>query len=162
MGCQEIQCAIHIKISVSAFVFLSLSVNKLLPSTVSTESRVEGEGQGGSEYLPGEVCTYPGGGGECKWTLTIHCKPRIRNKKRRPSRTDCSHCRQRRYQSSSSDLENKTSTSRLRQLCDDGSDTDLIENNGVAPEWRCNLFSSDSIVFNENSITSVITELLQR
>ena len=31
-----------------------------------------------------------------------------------------------------------------------------IENNGVAPDWGHSLFSSDSIVFNENSIASVI------
>ena len=37
----------------------------------------------------------------------------------------------------------------LQQLCDDSSNSVLIENNGVTPEWGCNLFSSDSIVFNE-------------
>ena len=47
-------------------------------------------------------------------------------------------------------------------LFDDASHSVLIENNGVAPDWACNLFSSDSIVFNENSIASVIAELLQR
>ena len=40
----------------------------------------------------------------------------------------------------------------LGQICDDASDTVLIENNGVAPDWGCNTFSSDIIVFNENSI----------
>ena len=45
---------------------------------------------------------------------------------------------------------------------DDASDTVLIENNGVAPEWGCNPFSSNSIVFNENSITSLIAEFSQR
>ena len=55
-----------------------------------------------------------------------------------------------------------TSELTLRQLCDDASDTILIENIGGAPEWSCNPFSSDSIVFNENSIASVIAELLQR
>ena len=47
----------------------------------------------------------------------------------------------------------------LRQLCDDACDSVLIENNGVAPEWVCNPFSSDSTVFNENRIASVIAEL---
>ena len=47
----------------------------------------------------------------------------------------------------------------LRQLCDDASDTALIENNGVTAEWGCNPFSSDFIVFNESSIASVITQL---
>ena len=47
-------------------------------------------------------------------------------------------------------------------LFDDASHSVLIENNGVAPDWACNLFSSDSIVFNENRIASVIAELLQR
>ena len=46
-------------------------------------------------------------------------------------------------------------------LFDDASHSILIENNGVAPDWACNLFSSDSIVFNENRIASVIAELLQ-
>ena len=47
----------------------------------------------------------------------------------------------------------------LQQLCDDTSDTVVIENNGVTPEWGCNPFSCDSIIFNENSITSVIAAL---
>ena len=51
------------------------------------------------------------------------------------------------------------SESTLQQLCDDTSNTVLIENNGVTPEWGCNPFSSDSIVFNENSMASVITVL---
>ena len=42
-----------------------------------------------------------------------------------------------------------------RQRCD----TVLIENNGVAPEWVAILFWSDFIVFNENSIASIIAEL---
>ena len=50
----------------------------------------------------------------------------------------------------------------LQQLCNDTSDTVLIENNGVTSEWGDNPFLSDSIVFNENSIASVIAELLQR
>ena len=36
-----------------------------------------------------------------------------------------------------------------------------LENNGVTPEWGCNPFSSNSIVFNENSIASVIAEMSQ-
>ena len=51
--------------------------------------------------------------------------------------------------------------STLWQLCDDASNTVLIETNGVTPEWGCNPFLSNSIVFNENSITSVIKELSQ-
>ena len=31
----------------------------------------------------------------------------------------------------------------------------------ITPEWDCNPFLSDSIVFNENSIASVIAELSQ-
>ena len=49
----------------------------------------------------------------------------------------------------------QTSVSTLRQLCNDTSDSLLIENNGVAQEWDSNPFSSDYIVFNENRITSV-------
>ena len=41
----------------------------------------------------------------------------------------------------------QASASALRQLCND------------APEWSCNPFSSDSIDFNENRITSVMAEL---
>ena len=55
----------------------------------------------------------------------------------------------------------RASASMLRQLYDDASDTVLIENNGVAPNWGCNPFLSDFILSNENSITSIITELLQ-
>ena len=47
----------------------------------------------------------------------------------------------------------RASASMLRQLSDDASDTVLIENDGVAPDWGCNPFLSDSILFNENSIT---------
>ena len=50
----------------------------------------------------------------------------------------------------------QASVSTLRQLCDDASDSVLIENNGVAPEWGCYPFLSDSTDFNENRITSVI------
>ena len=32
----------------------------------------------------------------------------------------------------------QVSASTLRQRCDDASDTVLMENNGVAPEWGCN------------------------
>ena len=53
----------------------------------------------------------------------------------------------------------RASASTLLQLCDDASNTVLIANNGVAAEWGCNPFSSNSIVFNENSIASVITEM---
>ena len=51
------------------------------------------------------------------------------------------------------------SESKLRQLCDDARDTVLIENNGATSVWVCNLFSSDSIAFNDNSITIVTAEL---
>ena len=47
----------------------------------------------------------------------------------------------------------------LRQLCDDASNTVLIKNYGVTIDWGCNPFSSDSIVFNEKSVTSIIAEL---
>ena len=53
-------------------------------------------------------------------------------------------------------------TERQRQRCNEASDTALIENNGVTPKWVATPFWSDSIVFNENSITSIIAELLQR
>ena len=53
-------------------------------------------------------------------------------------------------------------TKRKRQLCDEANDSALLENNGVTSEWDSNPFSSESIVFNENKITSVIAELLQR
>ena len=56
----------------------------------------------------------------------------------------------------------RASASTLPQLCDDACYSVLIENNGVAPDLGCNPFSSDSIIFNENSIASVIAELLQR
>ena len=49
----------------------------------------------------------------------------------------------------------------LQQRCDDACDSVLIEYNGVAPEWGCNPFSSDSTVFNKNRIASVIAELSQ-
>ena len=49
----------------------------------------------------------------------------------------------------------------LQQLWDDATDTFLIESNGVIPEWGYNQFSTDSIVINENCITSIIAELSQ-
>ena len=52
--------------------------------------------------------------------------------------------------------------STLRQLCGDASDTVLIENNEVTRKWVATPFWSDSIVFNENRIASVIAELSQR
>ena len=55
----------------------------------------------------------------------------------------------------------KASESTLRQLCDDASDTVLVEHNGVTLDWGCNPFSSNSIVFNENSIASVVAEFSQ-
>ena len=51
--------------------------------------------------------------------------------------------------------------STLQQLIDDATNSVLIENNGVTPEWTCNPFLSDSIVFDENRIASVIVELSQ-
>ena len=50
-------------------------------------------------------------------------------------------------------------TKRQRQHCNDACDSVFIENNRVAPEWVRNPFSSDSTVFNENRITSVIAVL---
>ena len=52
-------------------------------------------------------------------------------------------------------------TKHLQQLCDDASDTVLIENNRIAWKWVAATFRIDSIVFNENNIASVIAELLQ-
>ena len=57
-------------------------------------------------------------------------------------------------------------TGKVREFCQSGkvgtlSDTAVIENNGVIPELDCNPFSSDPVVFNENSIASVIAELPQ-
>ena len=39
-------------------------------------------------------------------------------------------------------------TKRQRPRCDNASTSVLIESNGIAPEWGCNPFSSDPIVFN--------------
>ena len=46
-----------------------------------------------------------------------------------------------------------------RQHCDNASDTSLIENNRVAPEWGCNPFLSDSTVFLKKCVTSIIAVL---
>ena len=45
--------------------------------------------------------------------------------------------------------------STLRQLCDDASDTVFIENNGITRKGVANPFWSDSIAFNDSSITCV-------
>ena len=50
----------------------------------------------------------------------------------------------------------------LRQVCNDMSNSVLIANNGVTLEWGCIPFSSDSFVFNENRMASIIAELPQR
>ena len=47
------------------------------------------------------------------------------------------------------------------QYSDDIGNTAQIENNGLAPEWDCNPFSSNSIVFDQSSIASVIAALSQ-
>ena len=36
-----------------------------------------------------------------------------------------------------------------------------FDNSAVAPDWDCNPFLSDSILFNENIVASVIAELFQ-
>ena len=46
------------------------------------------------------------------------------------------------------------------QHSDDTCDSILIENNGFNPEWGCNPFLSDSIIFNENRIASIIAALM--
>ena len=46
----------------------------------------------------------------------------------------------------------KTSASMLQEICDDASNSVLIENNRVTAGWSCNSFSSVSIDFNENRI----------
>ena len=56
----------------------------------------------------------------------------------------------------------QASASALQQLCDDASDSVLIENNGVTWKWVTTPFWSDSIVCNENRIASIIAELSQR
>ena len=52
------------------------------------------------------------------------------------------------------------SASMLPELSNYACDSVLIENNGVAPEWGCNPFSSNAIGFNENSIPSVIASVV--
>ena len=56
-------------------------------------------------------------------------------------------------------------TKRQHQCCDNSAMRLVIQlslkNNGVIPEWGCNSFLSDTIVFNNSSITSVITESSQ-
>ena len=42
----------------------------------------------------------------------------------------------------------------LRQFCDDACNFVLIKIREVAPEWGCNLFSSDSTDFSEDKITN--------
>ena len=54
----------------------------------------------------------------------------------------------------------QASASMLRQLCDDACNFVFIENSGVAQKWVATPFWSDSIVFNENRIASVITALM--
>ena len=49
----------------------------------------------------------------------------------------------------------------LRQLCNDTSDSVLIEINGLTQIWVATPFWSNSIDFNENSIPSIIAELSQ-
>ena len=54
----------------------------------------------------------------------------------------------------------QASESMLRQLCDNASDSVLIENHRVTLDSGCKAFSSDFIVFNESSIASVIVALI--
>ena len=53
------------------------------------------------------------------------------------------------------------SVSTLRKFYDDTSDNVLIENNEVARKWVAAPIWSDSIVFSQNRITSLIAELSQ-
>ena len=53
----------------------------------------------------------------------------------------------------------QASASMLLQLCYDTNDTVLIDNNGVTRKWDATPFWSDSLVFNENTIVSIIAEL---
>ena len=53
----------------------------------------------------------------------------------------------------------QVSASTLQQLCNDASDSVLIDNNGDTQDWSSNIFSSDTVVFNENRVASVIAEL---
>ena len=52
----------------------------------------------------------------------------------------------------------QASPSMPRQLYDDASDSVLIEHNGVTPDWGCNTFSSNTVVFKDNRITSVMAK----
>ena len=52
----------------------------------------------------------------------------------------------------------QASKSTLRQLCDDASDTALIENNVMSRKWVATTLRNKSIVFNENGIASIIVE----
>ena len=49
-------------------------------------------------------------------------------------------------------------TKSQRQRCENS--VMMLENNGVTPEWGCNLFSSDSTVFNENRIANIIVRVV--
>ena len=51
------------------------------------------------------------------------------------------------------------SASPMWQLCNDASNSVLIQNNRVTPDLGCNPFWRNSIVCNENRITSIIAEL---
>ena len=54
----------------------------------------------------------------------------------------------------------QASESTLQQLFHDTSNTVFIENDGVAPEWGCNLFLSNFIVFNMNNFASILTRVV--
>ena len=53
----------------------------------------------------------------------------------------------------------QASASTLRQLCDDASDTALVENNGVTPDLGCNPFWSNSIGFNQSLVAALTLTL---
>ena len=55
----------------------------------------------------------------------------------------------------------QASESIWRQHCNDACDTALIDQKGVAPKLGATPFSSDSILTNENCVTSVIATLMQ-
>ena len=55
----------------------------------------------------------------------------------------------------------QTSESILWQLCNDANDTALIKNNEVTQKWVAIPFWSNSIVFIDSSISSIIAELSQ-
>ena len=50
---------------------------------------------------------------------------------------------------------------RLYRASESKAATVLIEDNGVTKKWVATPIGSDSIAFNENSITSIIAELLK-